>query len=293
MSDQIGKAPKRRKVNPTYLNSILMISLVLILVGLVGIISLYTSAASTSLKESVRLQAYLKDQVNEVEMLQLRKKLETEAFVAQLDYVTQDEARELFNQWFDEDTRDILGEYNPFPAAYSIGLNAGWVQQDSLTAIEERLSRYREIKYVKIPAAVVNGLDDDFQKLAWIGLGLGLLVLFITITLIDKTIRLAMYSNRFLIRSMQLVGATRYFIIQPYLVRGILNGLFAALIAVAALVGLIALSEQTRIQINLMDESFKFALLFGGIILMGILISWWSTQRAVSKYLKMKLDELY
>lgn len=283
-----------------------MIALVLVLLGSVGLVLVLANDVGRNIKENVRVSAYLKDNVNEVEMLQLRKKLEAEPFVQATEYISKDEARQRFlGGQNNEDPSEILGEYNPLPASYEIRLNAAWVQADSIEAITSRLERYREIKLAQSRKDVVSRLNDDFQAIGFGLVGVAVIILLIVVTLIDKTIRLAMYSNRFLIRSMQLVGATRGFITGPYMRRGLLNGLIAGLVAVSVLFGL-AFAAGTTFQSlpfppsaaggeagKLVAEWLKFAGLFGGVIATGMLISWWSTQRAVAKYLRMKLDELY
>lgn len=290
---QIGKKPVRRKVNPTYLNSILMITLVLTLLGIVGLFVINAQIFVRSMKESVKVSAYLKDRVNEVEMLQLRKKIEAEDFVRTTEYISKEEARERFIKRGSEDPSNILGELNPLPASYEIGLNDAWVNPDSVTVIAERLELYREIKFVKVNEGMISRMTQSFGIAGLVLLGISLLILIIAITLIDKTIRLAMYSNRFLIRSMQLVGATRWFIMKPYVRRGLINGLIAGFLAVAALIGISFGVEQWVSSIPFTEDYYKFALLFVLILLIGLFISWWSTQRSVSKYLGMPLDELY
>jgi cell division transport system permease protein len=291
---RLPQARRARKTNPTYLNSILMISLVLILLGSVGTVLLLAQIYGEAIKEQVRVSAYLKDNVNEVEMLQLRKKIEAEPFARSIEYISKNEALQKFMAR-ERDTlaQQILGDINPLPASFEIRLQAAYVQPDSMQAISDRLQLYREVRYTRAHRDVVSRLNDDFQTIGLVLIGASVIILLIAITLIDKTIRLAMYSNRFIIRSMQLVGATRWFIIGPYIKRSVLNGLVAGLIAIGALAGLIFYGSRYLSSLDLREEYFKFAALFAGVLLAGILISWWSTQRSVSKYLKMKLDELY
>lgn len=293
MEQVVGKSPVRRKRSPTFLNSILMISLVLVLLGLVGMILLNAQILSKTLRESIRISVFLRDDVNEVEMLQLRKKLEAEPFVRTSTYTSKEDAKKVWMRRTKEDTEEILGDFNPLPASYEIGLKPAYVHKDSMDRIVERLNEYRETKYVKARAEVVARLNQELKTLGLVLLGISVLVLLIAVTLIDKTIRLAMYSNRFLIRSMQLVGATRWFIIAPYIRKGLLNGFLAGLIALAILTGLMVLAERAIGLPAMQEEYLKFAGLFAAVLLLGVLISWWSTHRAVGKYLRMKLDELY
>ncbi|MFT7589106.1 MAG: cell division transport system permease protein, partial [Limisphaerales bacterium] len=257
------------------------------------LVLLNASILSNSLKENIKVSAYLKDRVNEVEMLQLRKKIEAEPFVRSTEYISKEEARNQFIKRGAEDPADILGDLNPLPASYEIGLNAAWVNNDSMEVIKSRLERYREIKMVKSKNIVVSRMNEQFSTMGLILFGISMLILIIAITLIDKTIRLAMYSNRFLIRSMQLVGATRWFIMKPYIVRGLINGLIAGLIAVASLLALTFAIQSIISSVEFSEDYYKFALLFAIILMIGMFISWWSTQRAVSKYLRLPLDELY
>ncbi len=288
-----GKQASRLRRSPNFLNSILMICLVLVLLGLVGMILLNAQIFSKNLRESIRISVFLRDDINEVEMLQLRKKIEAEPFVRSTEFLSKDDALMTYIKRNDEDPRDILGDYNPFPASYEIGLWPTYVNRDSMASIQARLESYRETKYVKSRDVVVTRLNEELRTLGIILFAVSALVLLIALTLIDKTIRLAMYSNRFLIRSMQLVGATRWFIIAPYIRKGIINGLIASLLAVIILSGMLALSQRYLGSLNLEEEIPKFAALFAAVLLLGIGISWWSTQRSVSKYLRMKLDDLY
>ncbi|MBI1191935.1 MAG: cell division protein FtsX [Bacteroidetes bacterium] len=283
----------QRKRNPNFLNSILMITLVLVLLGLVGMILLNAQIVSKTLRESIRISVFLRDDLNEVEMLQLRKKIEAEPFVRSTEYLSKEDALNIFKKRYNEDPGEILGEYNPFPSSYEIGLLPAYVNTDSIKAISKRLEEYRETKYVKSRDVVVARLNEEIKTLGIILVVVSALVLLIAATLIDKTIRLAMYSNRFIIRSMQLVGATRWFIMAPYIRKGIINGLIAGLLAVAILCGLLIFSERALGSAGFQEEYLKFAGLFIAVLLLGLLISWWSTHRSVGKYLRMKLDELY
>ena len=293
MDQTAGKNPVRRKRNPNFLNSILMITLVLVLLGMVGMILLNAHIFSKTLRESIRISVFLRDDVNEVEMLQLRKKIEAEPFVRTTEYISKEDAMVMYIKRNKEDPAEILGDFNPFPASYEIGLWPAYVNKDSMESIVNRLQEYRETKYVKSRDVVVARLNQELKTLGMVLLGISALVLLIAVTLIDKTIRLAMYSNRFLIRSMQLVGATRWFIISPYIKKGILNGFIAGILALGILIGLLILSQRTIGSITFQEEYFKFAGLFATVLTLGVLISWWSTHRAVGKYLRMKLDELY
>lgn len=290
MSQQVGKATKRSK--PSYLYAIISVTMVLFMMGILGVLLVYSQNISNYFRENIEVSIILKDNVNEVDVLQFQKKLELEPYIKSSTYISKDEAARIMQEDLGEDL-DLL-DYNPLYASVNMYLKADYANKDSLAAIEEELLLNPIVEEVYYFRAIVDLVNRNV-RVASIVLGViaGLLFL-IALTLIDNTIKLLMYSNRFIIRSMQLVGATRWFIIKPFLMRGVFNGLVSGLVAVIALVGLMYYAQIKLPALKVVsDNLIGFSIIFAGVIVTGILISWLSTWRAVAKYLSMKLDDLY
>lgn len=292
---QVGKRSPR-KSKPTYITSILMVGLVLLMLGLVGMIGLHFQSLSQLIKENVRVSLFLPDQMNEVDIIQLQKRLETETFVKYIDYISKEQAKADFLQLSgdEEDFEDLLG-FNPLPASLNLYLTATYSHPDSIQGIRDLMAnKYRlDPDQVNINEELVGAINTNLSLIGLVLVSIAVLLVIIAIILIDSTVRLAMYSNRFLIKSMQLVGADRWFITKPYTLRSIFNGFLSGILAVLALIGLFYLAQQQIPELVQLQDLAAWGGLFALIIGMGILISWWSTHRAVTKYLKTKLDELY
>lgn len=167
------------------------------------------------------------------------------------------------------------------------------MNKDSLQAIRADLEQQTYVSDVKYPEALVDNLNKNIQKISVILLAVAIILSLVVIILIDNTIRLAMFSNRFLIKTMQMVGATRWFIAKPMNVRAIINGAISGVIAIAAVILVIMLAERVLPEMKAIHDNTTLAILFGGLIVLGIGITLISTHRSVLKYLRMKLDDLY
>ena len=295
MTQQIGKKSPR-KYRPSYFTSILMISLVLLILGMVGMIGIHFQELSKLIKENVRISLYLPESMNEVAIIQLQKKLETEPFVKYAEYISKEQAKEEFLSLSDEeeDFEELLGS-NPLPASINLYLRSNYATTDSIEMIKNKIntSYGLESTQMKVNEELVTSINSNLGIVSIILGGLSIILFIITIILIDSTVRLSMYSNRFLVKSMQLVGADRWFITRPYMTRSIANGFISGVIAVAALVAIFYFLQKKIPGLEQLQNLFMWSILFVILIGLGMLISWWSTLRAVTKYLKTKLDELY
>lgn len=290
MSQQVGRATKRSK--PSYMYAIISVTLVLFMLGVLGVMLIYSQNISNYFRENIEVSIILKDNVNEVDVLQFQKKLELEPYIKSATFISKDEAARIMEEDLGEDL-DLL-DYNPLYASVNMYLNADYANKDSLAAIEEALLLNPIVEEVYYFRAIVDLVNRNVLTATYVLGAIAILLFFIALTLIDNTIKLQMYSNRFIIRSMQLVGATRWFIIKPFLMRGVFNGLVSGLVAVIALVGLMYYAQVKLPALKVVsDNLIGFSIIFAGVIVTGILISWLSTWRAVAKYLSMKLDDLY
>ena len=289
---QFGKASAKRS-KPSYFMAILGVTIVLFFVGVFGWLLLNASRYIDQLKEEVQVQVYLRNDVSQDDIDSLKNYIASQPYTKSVEYIDKETAKQRWLAQGESDFEELLDE-NPLPASIDFNTKSNYVQKDSLANIKADLSQHAMIvQSVNYPASLVEKMGPTMQ---WILIGLVVLAgvfSLLSIILIDNTIRLAMYSNRFLIKTMQMVGATRSFISRPMNMRAIINGTFSALISIALIYGLIVLFENFLPYLKDLRDNSKLILLFAFLIMLGIGISVFSTHRSVVKYLKMKLDDLY
>ncbi|ATL47104.1 cell division protein FtsX [Chitinophaga caeni] len=288
---QPGKSSAKRS-KPTYIYSILGTALVLFLLGILGLIVIHAKQLSDYFKESVELQVILRDTAEENDALALRDSIAAAPFAKSAEYVSKAQAAETMKKEMNEDFESLLG-YNPLYASIVLIPKAQYVEQDSLKVIEETLQRYSNVREVYYQRTVVNSVIDNMKRIGLVILVLSALMAVVVIVLIDNTIKLAMFSNRFLIKNMQMVGATRWFIVKPFDIRSLINGAISGILAILGLIVLMYFADKQLPGLANLRSYFLIGLLFVGVVLIGMGISLFSAHRAVMKYLKMKLDDLY
>ena len=288
---QIGKSSAKRS-QPSYFMSILGVSLVLFILGLLGWIVINANKLGQYFKENVEVRVYLRENISPKDSVTLVQYIANKPYVKEYEYVTKELAKQKFVADGNDDWKNIL-DANPLPASIEFKLRNQYVQSDSLAAIKADLEQNIGVNDVQYPRSLVDNLNENVRKISLILLIIAITLCVVVIVLIDNTIKLAMFSNRFLIKTMQMVGATRGFIAHPMDIRAIINGAIAGLIALAGIVALVFFAEQQLPELKAMRDTSWLIMLGSGIIILGILISLLSTHRSVIKYLKMKLDELY
>ena len=293
MSQQVGKSLQRKQTH--YINSILITSLALLMLGLMSILFISFKYEEANIKEDMVISAYLKEGLTDADVDKLLKKIEGEASVKATKFISKDDAMKIFEEKFNEDPSEILGDVNPLPASVDVTLTASSVNVDSIKLFREKLQLYPEITHTRANEELISSVDDDLKIAGFIIAGFSILFLIISIAIIDKAIRLSMYSNRFLVRSMQLVGATRSFITSPYVRRSIINGLISAGIAMLLLLLGVLYVHNNFNYWDFSNTTIKRGFIFTFLMLIGVgvLITWFSTRNSVHKYIRMKLDELY
>lgn len=290
---QFGKASAKRG-KPSYIYAIIGVSLILFLFGICGWIFMNISKMGESWKESIQAHAWLERSASKKQIDTLQNYLVSLPYVKNVEYVTRDKAIKKWNAENDTIWMKFL-DNNPLPESIDFYVKAEYMQQDSLSKLGEQLEKdYGHIiSDFKYPTETVANVSNFVKTAAiWI-LVVAILLSIMVIISIDNTIRLAMYSNRFLIKTMQMVGATRWFIAKPLDIRAIINGLIAAFIAIGLLFGFIVLAEQNVPYFKTLHDNTNIAILAGCIIILGLSITLISTHRSVIKYLRMKLDDLY
>ena len=284
-------ALKRSK--PNYIYSIVGVAIVLFIMGIMGWLFLNLQSIGDSFKEDIRISVYVrtadKNTVGAIE-----KFIASQPYAKNVEYINKEKAKAIWNKENNEDWGKIL-EANPLPESIDFFAKADYVNPDSLANISATIENTfkTEVADIQYPKSLVTNLNERATKIGVIFLVMSIILCIIVIISIDNTIRLAMFSNRFLIKTMQMVGATRSFISKPLVIRALINGLTSAFISIVLLFGLIQWAGSQFPQIRTIQGAGNDLLLFGGIIIMGVGISVFSTYRSVLKYLKMKLDELY
>ncbi|HVZ95539.1 MAG TPA: permease-like cell division protein FtsX, partial [Chitinophagaceae bacterium] len=289
---QIGKA-SAKKGKPSYVYAIIGVSLVLFLFGVVGWIFLNIKKTGDYFKQNIQLHAYLYRMATPQQIDSVKNYIEGLPYAVNVEYITREKAIEIYNK--DNDTVwKKLAINNPLPESIDFYVKPNYVDKDSINKIENYLLTNfpTTVSELSSPKETVAGVSRFVKNTTWVLLVVAIILSILVIISIDNTIRLAMYSNRFLIKTMQMVGATRNFIAKPLDGRAIVNGLIASGIAIALMVVFISLSEKYIPELKIIHDSKNMILLFSGIIVLGLFITLFSTHRAVLKYLRMKLDEL-
>jgi cell division transport system permease protein len=274
--------------------SILGVALVLFLLGILGWIVINASKLESFFKGNVQVNAFIREGSRTAEVEALRAYIEARPYARRVEYVSKDMARRNFIGEGNDDWNKVL-DYNPLPASVDFYLDPLYVNPDSLSRIVADVQgRFFIVSEVKYPDAVVSSLDAIVRKIAIILLSIAVVLCVIAIILIDNTIKLAMFSNRFLIKTMQMVGATRWFISRPFDKRAVINGLVSAGLAIAGILAIIYLVEGWWLpELRVLHDTRMLVVLCLVLVAIGIGITFISTHRSVTKYLRMRLDELY
>ncbi|MDP1622697.1 MAG: permease-like cell division protein FtsX [Bacteroidales bacterium] len=282
----------RRRIATSQVTTVISITLVLFLMGLLGMIILHARMLSDYVRENIGFSIMIRDGVNEAGILKLKKTLDGKYYVKSSEYIPRDKAAEKLKTDLGEDFVGFLG-YNPLLPSIDLRIKAPYTNSDTLRVIEKRLLANPEIKEVFYQRSLVDEINRNIEKISLILLGFTGILLFIAIVLINNTIRLAVYSRRFIIRSMQLVGATERFIRRPMLWRSLLHGVISAFIALLMLMLLTYFALEEIPELLELQDPFMLLALVVFIFVLGAMISWFSTWMAVRKYLRIRTDLLY
>lgn len=282
----------RRRLQTSTVTTIISISLVLFMLGLLGLIVLHARKLSDYVKENIGFSVIIKEEIKEPGILEFQKMLDLEPFVKSTEYITREQAAEELTKDLGEDFVGFLG-YNPLLASIDIRLNAEYANSDSLKVLEKRLLTNRIVKEVFYHKSLVDLVNQNIRRISIVLLAFSLVLLLISVALINNTIRLSVYSKRFIIKSMLLVGATQRFVRRPFLLRSLLHGLFSALIAIVLLGVVLWFSRQALPELVDLQDIDMFLSLFGIVSLLGLLITGISTLFAVRRYIRISNDRLY
>jgi cell division transport system permease protein len=291
MSASFEKYQKRRLIS-SYFSVVLSIALVLFLLGLLGMLVLNAKTIADNFKEQVVMTIYLNDSAKDIEIKQLEKSLAMSEATKSTKYVSKEDAAELMKGEFGDDFLENVG-YNPLQNSIDVNMKADFVSERYLDSISTVTLNKKFVEEVRYDKDLVNLMNDNVKRISlWILVASALLSL-IAFLLINSSIRLAVYSKRFIIKTMQMVGATKRFIRKPFIWQSIKLGMFGALIAMAGIVIVFYYINKTFPEIGLLNNPILIAGLLLVVFLLGIIITWISTYFATQRFLNLKTDQLY
>jgi cell division transport system permease protein len=284
----------RHKFRSTSLITIVSISLVLFILGLLALLIIDAQKITRDVKENADVEVFLYSGSKDADVAKLQKMLDASDYVKSTAYISKDSAAKQLEAVDKDDFIGLLG-YNPLPASINIHVKAAYANTDSLTVIEKNLSHFPQVKEVVYQKSLIKMMNENLKKISLIMLGFSALLLLVSLTLINNTIRLTVYSKRFLIKTMQLVGATEPFIRRPFMWKGVRNGLIASVIALIMIFGVIHLATQSELipDLSEMNDINTYSILTGTVLFLGIALSSLSTFFALHRYLRLRADDLH
>lgn len=291
MSSSFDRYQKRKLIS-SYFSVVISIALVLFLLGCLGLLVLNAKKVADHFKEQVVVTIYLNDAAKEVEVNQLEKSLAMAEYTKSTEYVSKEAAAESMKAETGEDFMDFVG-YNPLQNSIDVHLKADFVTTETLTAITEELSNKKFIEEIRYDNDLVELMNDNVKKITFWVLVISAVFTLIAVLLINSSIRLAVYSKRFIIKTMQMVGATKTFIRRPFVFQSVKLGIIGAIIALIGMGVVLYYLDQSFVELQLLANPILIAGLFVVIFLLGVLITWVSTFIATQRFLNLKTDALY
>ncbi len=292
------KVRKKKLGSYPYLSVVLSVTLALFVIGVFGLLVIYSKELERVIRNSVNVQVFLKNNRTEAQRNQIEKNLLSRYFLARnsadkpVQFISKEAKADEMIRESNQDFRKLLGE-NPLHDAFIVKIDPAYHDSLSMAKIKTEIEQINGVFEATYEDRVLESINRNMTNIGLILLGLATVLLLTVVLLINSTLRLALFSQRFLIRSMQLVGARRRFIQGPFLVRATLHGLLAGILASGLLVGLISFAKKYMPELTLIQNTNRITVLLAGLLLLGIFVATASTYRAVSKYLKLSLDELY
>jgi cell division transport system permease protein len=290
--EEFEESTSANKTKTIYISTVFGIAMVLLMVGLLGLILVHANNLSKYVKENIVVNIFVDESAREADVSQLQHQLENNPEVKKIQYVSKELAARNLQKDLGEDFVKFLG-YNPLSQSIDVYLKADYANNASITKFKAELLKNPIVKEVKYQQSLVDKMNENLASITLVILAFAAIFVVVSVGLINNTIRLAIYSQRFLIKSMQLVGATKSFIRRPFLLYGIWHGLLGALIAIIILMGTLYLANKTIPELVVLQSYTEFGLVFLIVIGLGVFISGFSTYLAVSKFLRSKMVTLY
>ena len=291
MSSSYDKFQKRRLIS-SYFSVILSVFLVLFLVGILGLFVLNSKKLSDDFKEQIAMTVFFKSEANDTVLKAFEAELKTAKFVKSSVFVSKEDAAKVHTEIIGEDFMTFLGA-NPLQNSFDIHLKADFIDAKNIRRIENKLRENPMVSDIVYDKQLVNLVNDNIKKVSfWILIISGFLTL-VAVLLINSSMRLSIYSNRFIIKTMQMVGATKSFIRKPFIWKSIKLGMIGSALAVLALIGTLIYLNTSFPNLGILDDQLMIALVLLGVVAVGILITWISTYFATQRFLNLRTDDLY
>ncbi len=283
----------KRRLRASYFTSVISITLVLFVLGSFGLIVLHANMISKHIKENIQMDVYMKKNAKEAEIKRLRKELDATDGVKSTKYISAEEAKDLYKKEIGEDFIEFLEGENPLHSSIEIHLNETYANVEELKKLSQQIKKRDIVEDVRFYEDYVDTINNNIGRLSIFFMIVSALLLLISIVLINNTIRLSVYANRFIIRSMKLIGATPSFIRKPFIMQGIVQGIISSILSIGLLISILyKLNQYYPDLVNLNHIDF-YLILFTAILILGIILTWSSSSLSVRKFLKMKIDNLY
>ena len=283
---------QRRRLISSYFSVVLSITLVLFLLGILGVLVINTKFISDKFKEKVTLTIYLEDSTKPIEINQLKNSLSLASYIKETRFISKESAADFMKIEYGEDFLDEIG-YNPLKNSIEINLLSKYVTTKRLDSISQKALDKKFVEDVKYDKDLVELMNSNVKKLSFWALIICGVFTLIAILLINSSIRLAIYSKRFSIKTMQMVGATKKFIRKPFILNNIKLGIIGSILAICGNIFIIYYINSYFQELQLINDPFTLGILFLGILSVGILITWISTFIATQRFLNLKTDRLY
>jgi len=291
MSKSFDKYQKRRLIS-SYFSVIISITLVLFLLGVLGMLLINARKVETHFKEQIALSIDLKENVKQFEIVQLEKKLKLSDYVKSTRFISKEEAATIAQEENGEDFMDFIG-YNPFQNSIDVYLNSEFVTLNKLEEIKTDLLQKNYVDEVRYDVDLVSLMNKNVKRISFWLIAISAVFAFIAMLLINSSIRLSVYSKRFIIKTMQMVGATKRFIRKPFIWRSIRLGIIGSLLAVIGLIVVAYYLDKNLPELHILSNPTIFGILCFGVVVLGIIITWISTFFATQRFLNLKTDDLY
>jgi cell division transport system permease protein len=291
MSKSFEKYQKRR-LRSSYVSVVISISLVLFLLGVLGLLVLNTQKVSDYFKESAAITLFLKNEVSKENILNLQVSIDEEPFTRSTNFISKEEAAEFYKEENGEDFMEFLG-YNPLENSIDIYLKADFVTPEKMEEIENKYKDNQYVSSISYDKPLIDLLTKNVKRISLFILLFCALASLVVVVLINSSIRLSVYSKRFTIKTMQMVGATKRFIRRPFIWNSVKLGMIGAVVAIVGLIVLLLYLDKIFPAFGMIDDRVMLAALFGSVFLAGILLTWLSTFLATQRFLNLRTDELY
>ena len=291
MSSSYDKFQKRRLIS-SYFSVVLSVFLVLFLLGMLGLFIINSKKLADDFRENIAMTVFFKNEANDTIIKSFDAELKKAPFAKTFEFVSKDAAAKQHTDIIGEDFVTFLGE-NPLQNSFDIHLKADYVYKDSIAKVESQLRKNPMISDIVYDKQLVNLVNDNIKKVSmWILIISGFFTI-IAVLLINSSLRLSIHSNRFIIKTMQMVGATKAFIRKPFVLRSVRLGMIGAGLAIIALIGVLIYLESNFPDLGLLDDQLLIALVLVGDFAIGVLITWLITYFATQRFLNLRTDDLY